>query len=43
MAKSVEKQGSEKKSSEHLTNLQRENLNKTKIEYRSALQKLSRL
>jgi hypothetical protein len=43
MAKIVEKQGSEKKSSVHLTNLQRENLNKTKMEYRPALQKLSRL
>lgn len=43
MVKNAEKQGSEKKPAEHLTKLQRENLDKTKKEFRPALQQLSRL
>jgi len=43
MVKNAEKQGREKRPAESLTNLQRENLNKTKKEYRPALQQLSRL
>ncbi|MGD0080557.1 MAG: hypothetical protein ABSB80_07925 [Methanoregula sp.] len=43
MGKIGEKQVSEKKQAEHLTKLQRENLDKTKKEYGSALQQLSRL
>ena len=43
MVKNAEKQGSEEKPAEHLTKLQRENLDKTKKEYRPALQQLSRL
>ncbi|OPY38332.1 MAG: hypothetical protein A4E35_00755 [Methanoregula sp. PtaU1.Bin051] len=43
MVKSAEKQGYVKKPAEPLTKLQRENLEKTKMEYRPALQKLSRL
>jgi hypothetical protein len=43
MVKIVEKRGSEKKSEEHLTELQRENLDKTKKAYRPALEQLSRL
>jgi hypothetical protein len=43
MVKNAEKRGSEKKPTEPLTKLQRENLDKTKKEYRPALQQLSRL
>jgi len=43
MDKNAEKQGSEKKPEGHLTKLQRENLDKTKKEYRPALQRLSQL
>ena len=43
MDKTAEKSGYVKKPAEHLTKMQRENLDKTKKEYRPALQQLSRL
>lgn len=43
MVKNTEMQGSEMKPAEHLTKLQRENLDKTKKEFRPALQQLSQL
>ena len=43
MADTIKKPGPEKKPAEPLTKQQRENLDKTKKEYRPALQQLSRL